>query len=101
MATKVTITTDTASNNFTVTSGGQSVGVFELVDSGRGPGGITQITSTTAPSDTSVIWLDPESGVQSVYSGGGWVTQLIVTIDGNAVKFDNRVVIFAGQQLTF
>jgi len=39
-------------------------------------GGSRVIESTTAPLDTTAIWLDPESGITAVYIGGGWVTQL-------------------------
>lgn len=38
-------------------------------------GGGTEIfPSLTAPTDTTVIWLDPSTGMYAIYIGGGWVT---------------------------
>jgi len=42
-------------------------------------GGTKVIRSTTAPTDTTAIWLDPETGIYAAYVGGGWTTQYIVT----------------------
>jgi len=76
MSTKVTVVTNTASSNYTLTNGGETTGAFTLAQGARGPAGINWITSTTAPTDTTSGWLDPESGITAVYIGGGWVTQL-------------------------
>jgi len=51
----------------------------EVVNSVGARGEIPIITSTTAPTDTTAIWLDPESGIYAAYVGGGWTTQYIVT----------------------
>ena len=60
----------------------------------KGDDGITQITSITAPTDTSVIWIDPESGIQSIYSGGGWVKQLTRTSADGAYTDENGIPYF-------
>ena len=74
MATKVTVVTNTASSNYTLTNGGETAGKFTLAQGARGPAGINWITSLTAPTDTASGWIDPSTGMYAVYIGGGWVT---------------------------
>lgn len=70
-------------------------------------GGMRRVISATAPTDTTATWVDPETGVQSIYSGGGWVTQLTATIVDSVpifssqpgVNADNVVRVLAGQEI--
>lgn len=47
-------------------------------------GAAKRIISTTAPADTTAIWVDPVTGLSAIYIGGGWVTSSAAGIPANA-----------------
>ena len=70
----------------------------------QGPVGppINIVESPTMPTDTTAIWIDPETGITAIYSGGGWVTQLTSSgIPNGALTFQGNLLTFQGKQLTF
>lgn len=70
-----------------------------------GPAGppINIVISSTPPEDTTVIWLDPETGIQSVYIGGAWVTQLTSSgiIPDGAITLSGSLLTLGGATITF
>lgn len=70
---------------------------------GVGGGGSSVVVSATVPTNLTVGWFDPETGILAYYVGGGWVTQLTggTISSAGAVTFGGETLTFGGEELTF